>query len=48
MTPQKTPYQPPKLEPHQYNSITAGFSFPIGSDSLEPMNDFLETPTEQQ
>jgi hypothetical protein len=43
----KQPYQPPKLEPFQYKQITAGISFPIGTNSLEPMNDFLELPEEQ-
>jgi hypothetical protein len=43
----KQPYAPPKLEAYQY-SLTTGFSFPVGSDALEPLNDFLETPTEEQ
>ena len=43
----KQPYTPPKLEEYQYTTIT-GFSFPVGSDLLDPMNDFLETPSEEQ
>ncbi len=41
------PYIPPQLEEYQYGQITAGFSFPIGSDTLDPMNDFLEFTEEQ-
>ena len=44
----KQPYEPPKLEEYQYTLVTAGFSFPIGTDTLDPMTDFLENPTEAQ
>ena len=43
----KQRYEPPKLEEFQYGQITAGISLPIGTNSLDPMNDFLEV-TEQQ
>ncbi|MEY4530885.1 MAG: hypothetical protein RLZZ156_1606 [Deinococcota bacterium] len=41
-------YEPPKLDEFQYTQITAGFSFPIGTDALDPMNDFLETTVEEK
>ena len=40
-------YEPPKLEEFQYSKITAGISLPIGTNSLDPMNDFLEIAEEQ-
>jgi hypothetical protein len=43
----KQPYEPPKLEQFQFGQITAGVSFPIGTNSLDPMNDFLEMTEEQ-
>jgi hypothetical protein len=38
----KQRYEPPKLEQFQFGQITAGVSLPIGTNSLDPMNDFLE------
>jgi hypothetical protein len=38
----KQPYEPPKLEQFQFGQIMAGFSFPVGTDSLEPVKDLLK------
>ena len=43
----KQSYEPPKLEEFQYGLITAGISLPIGTNSLDLMNDFLEIAEEQ-